>query len=89
MLEGLQVLGRALPGVEARLVAGGAVADQLDVLLGLGQLALDVVGRRTRVDDLGLEGSDLTTRRVDRRELGQVRFGVRDLVETRVDGLQV
>ena len=89
VLQCLEVLGAALAGVEPRLVAGGAVAHELDVLVGLRQLALDVTGRRARVDDVRLERAELAPGRLDGRRLGQGGLGVRDLVETRVDGLQV
>src|SRR6478672_6320422 len=89
VLEGLEVLGAALARVEPRLVAGGTVAHELDVLVRLRQLALDVAGRRAGVDDVRLEGAELTPGRLDGRRLGQGGLGVRDLVQTRVDGLQV
>src|SRR6476469_4294629 len=89
VLEGLEVLGAALARVEPRLVAGGTVPDELDVLVRLRQLTLDVTGRRAGVDDVRLERSELTPSRLDGRRLGQGGLGVRDLVQTRVDGLQV
>ncbi len=66
-----------------------ALQHELDVLVGLRQLALHVPGSRSGVDDLRLQRSELAPGRLDRRGLRQRRLRVGDLVETRVDGLQV
>ena len=89
VLDRLEVLGGAGAGVEAGLVASRAVADQLHVGLGLGDLALDVAQlgpgpHQQRVEALGL-GLEVGQPGV----LGQVLAGVLDLVETGVYRLQV
>jgi hypothetical protein len=89
VLDGLQVLGRAGAGVEPGTVTGGAVPDQLDVGLGLLDLALDVGERGPGVDQLGVEGASLVLQRGDLTVGGQVGRRVRDLVEAGVDGLEV
>ena len=89
MLDGLEVLGGAGPGVEPGAVAGGAVADQLDVGLRLLDLALDVRQGGPRVDQLGVEGAGLVLERGDLAVRGQVGRRVLDLVEAGVDGLEV
>ena len=89
MLECSEVLRAALTGVEPGLVACCTVADQLDVLLRLGQLALDVADGGAGIDELGVDRGQLAPGRGDRGDLGQVRPGMGDLVEPRVDGLQV
>ena len=89
MLDGLEVLGRAGSGVEPGPVAGRAVADQLDVGLGLVDLALDVGQGGPGVDQLGVERARLVLERADLPLLGQVRRRVLDLVETGVDGLEI
>jgi hypothetical protein len=89
VLEGLEVLGGPGPGVEPGSVPGGAVANQLDVGLGLLDLALDVGERGPRVDQLGVEGARLVLQRDDLAMRGQVRRRVLDLVEAGVDGLEV
>ena len=89
MLECSEVLRAALTGVEPGLVTCCAVADELDVLLRLGQLALDVADGGAGIDELGVDRGQLAPGRGDRCDLGQVRPGMGDLVEPRVDGLQV
>ena len=90
MLQVLELLGRRHPaGVEQLLVLGGAGAHLLDVGLGLGERALEVV-------DLGLAGDDAVAQRRDaalevgdRRQLRQRPALVLDLGETGVERLQV
>lgn len=89
MLERSEVLRAALTGVEPALVTSGAVTDELDVLLRLGQLTLDVAYGGAGVDELGVDRGQLAPRGGDGGDLGQVRPGMGDLVEPRVDGLQV
>ena len=89
VLQRLEILGGAGSGVEAGAVAGGAVADQLDVGLGLLDLTLDVGQGGARVDQLGVERPRLVLQRRDLAVLGQVRRRVGDLVEPHVDGLEV
>ena len=78
-----------VPGVQPGLVAGGPVADLLDVGLGLVDLALHVGQGGPRVDQLGVERARLVLERGDLAVLRQVRRGVRDLVEPHVDRLEV
>ncbi|GGP54880.1 hypothetical protein GCM10010214_30000 [Streptomyces abikoensis] len=90
MLELLQVLGgHAGAGVQALLVAGGALADLVDVLLGLGLLAGAVALLGLRGDEevavlgeVALEGDDLGV-------LGEALALVGELGETDVQGLEV
>ena len=89
VLQRLEILGGAGSGVEAGAVAGGAVADQLDVGLGLLDLTLDVGQGCARVDQLSVERSRLVLKRRDLAVLGQVGRRVGNLVEPRVDGLEV
>lgn len=89
MLDRLQVLGRARPGVEPRLVTGCPVADQLHVSLGLVDLALHVGQGRARVDELRVQGPGLVLEGQDLLVLGQRGGCVPDLVQPRVDRLQV
>ena len=89
MLDGLEVLRAPGAGVETGPVAGGPVADQLHVGLGLVDLPLHVGQGGTRVDQLGVERPGLVLERRDLAVLRQVRRRVRDLVEARVDGLEV
>ncbi|HEU5000081.1 MAG TPA: hypothetical protein VFT68_14160 [Lapillicoccus sp.] len=89
VLDRLEVLGGAGAGVEPGPVAGGAVADQLDVGLRLLDLPLDVGEGGPGVDQLGVEGARLVLQRPDLPVSGQVRGRVLDLVEPGVDGLEV
>lgn len=89
VLGGGEVLRAALTGVEPGLVTSGAVPDELDVLLRLGQLALDVADGGAGVDELGVDRRQLAPGRGDRCDLRQLRPGMGDLVEPRVDRLQV
>jgi hypothetical protein len=89
VLERLEVLGRTGAGVEARAVAGRALTDQLHVGLGLGDLALDVAERGARADEIGVEDGGALLELGEVGTLRQVPGGVGDLVESRVDRLQV
>lgn len=89
VLERGEVLRAALTGVEPGLVTSCTVPDELDVLLRLGQLALDVADGRASVDELGVDRRELAPGRRDRRDLGQVGSRMGDLVEPGVNGLQV
>jgi hypothetical protein len=90
VLEVGQVLGGAdAAGVQQLLVARGALADLVDVLLGLGQLALGVAelglggdGQRTQLGQVGVALLDLGV-------LGQRAPAVGELVEAGVECLQV
>ena len=89
MLDRLEVLGRAGAGVEPRLVAGRAVADELHVGLRLGHLALHVVELGARADELVVDEPGLALEVGELRELRQVGALVHDLVEPGVDRLEV
>ncbi|GAA1236949.1 hypothetical protein GCM10009657_10780 [Oryzihumus leptocrescens] len=89
MLEGLQVLGRALPGVQPGLVTGGAVTHELHVGLGLGHLTLHVAVRGAGPDELAVQGAGLHLQRGQLLQLRERGLAVRDLVEARVQRLQV
>jgi hypothetical protein len=89
VLEGLQVLGGAGAGVEARAVARRALTDELHVGLGLGDLALDVAERGAGADELGVEGCGALLELGEAGPLRQVPGGVGDLVESRVDRLEI
>ncbi|GHG73557.1 hypothetical protein K9U14_02025 [Streptomyces griseocarneus] len=90
MLEVLQVLGgHAGAGVQALLVTGGALADLVDVLLGLGLLAGAVALLGLRGDEqvavlgeVALEGGDLGV-------LGQALALVGELRQADVEGLEI
>lgn len=89
VLQRLKILGRTGPRLEPSAVARRAVANQLDIRLRLLDLALHVGERRTRVDQLGVEGPRFVLQRRNLTVLGQVRRRVVDLVEASVDGLEV
>ena len=89
VLDRLEVLGGAGAGVEPGLVAGGPVAHELHVGLGLGDLALHVAELGARAHELVVDEAGLALEVGDLRELGQVAARVGDLVESRVDGLEV
>ena len=89
VLQGLHVLGGPLTGHQPALVAGRAVADQLHVGVGLGDLALHVglggAGPHEVVVEHGEAAGDL----VELALFGQGGGAVGDLVQAGVDGLQV
>ena len=90
MLEVLQVLrGGDGTGVQALLVAGGALAHLVHVLLGLGLLAggVALLGLRghQQVAQLGV----VLGQRLDLGVLGQRPALVRELLEADVEGLDV
>ena len=89
MLESLQVLGRPLAGVHPLLVADAAFADELDVGVGLEDLALDVIQRGLRTDQVVAAGGELGVESLQLGKLGQGRLAVRDLVQARVQRLQI
>ena len=89
VLDGGEVLGRADAGVEALLVARGAVTHLLDVPVGLDDLSLDVAELRARAHELVVEQGGLA---LEVRDLGELRegpAGVLDLRQARVEGLEV
>ena len=89
VLDRLQVLGRAGAGIEAALVALGAVAHQLHIRLGLGHLALDVIQRRLGQGHLTVQGRRLLSERRELGVVGQRGPRVIELVQTGVESLQV
>ena len=89
VLQGLQVLGGAGAGVEAGAVARGPVAHELDVGLGLGDLALDVAELGAGPDQLVVDEAGLVVEVGELDQLRQVAARVGDLGQPGVDGLQV
>jgi hypothetical protein len=89
VLEGLHVLCRSLARVHPGLVAAAALAYELNVGVGLGDLALDVVQSRLGADPVTVQCGHLNLERAQLGKLGQGRLAVRDLVQSRVQRLQV
>ncbi|GHF33433.1 hypothetical protein LKL35_17715 [Streptomyces sp. ET3-23] len=90
MLEVLQVLGgHAGAGVQALLVAGGALADLVDVLLGLGLLAGGVALLGLRGDEEVAVLGEVALERLDLGVLGQALALVGELAEAGVQGLEI
>ncbi len=89
-LEVLQVLrGGDGAGVEPLLVAGGALADLVDVLLGLGLLAGAVALLGLRGDEQVAQLGEVLGQRLDLRVLRQRLALVGELLEADVQGLDV
>src|SRR5690606_20560104 len=89
-LEFLQVLGRGDgTGVEALLVAGGALAHLVDVLLGLGLLARAVALLGLRGDEQVAQLGEVPVQRLDLGVLGERLPLVRELLEADVEVLDV
>jgi len=89
VLEGLHVLGGSLTGLHACLVAGAAFAHELDVGVGLGDLALDVTDGGLGADQVVVQDRGLGVEVAQLSELGQVGLAVCDLVQARIQRLQV
>ncbi|MBB4892691.1 hypothetical protein FHS39_001702 [Streptomyces olivoverticillatus] len=90
MLEVLQVLGgHPGAGVQALLVAGGTLADLVDVLLGLGLLAGGVALLGLRGDEEVAVLGEVAFEGLDLGVLGQALALVRELGEADVQGLEV
>ncbi|EME97708.1 hypothetical protein H340_25147 [Streptomyces mobaraensis NBRC 13819 = DSM 40847] len=90
MLEVLQVLGgHPGAGVEPLLVAGGALADLVDVLLGLGLLAGGVALLGLRGDEEVAVLGEVPFEGLDLGVLGQRPALVGELAEAGVEGLEI
>ncbi|GEK00619.1 hypothetical protein TNCT1_28950 [Streptomyces sp. 1-11] len=90
MLEVGQVLGRGdRAGVQALLVAGGALAHLVHVLLGLGLLAGGVALLGLRGHQQVAELREVLVQRLDLGVLGQRLPPVRELLQADVEGLDV
>jgi hypothetical protein len=89
VLESLQVLGGSLACVHPLLVANAAFADELDVGVGLDDLALDVAQRGLRADQVVAAGGELGVEGLQLGKLRQGRLAVGDLVQARVQRLEV
>ena len=89
MMQGLHVLGGPLTGLHARLVAGAAFAHKLNVGLGLGNLALDVIEGSPGADQVVVQCRGLGIESAQLDKLWQSRLVVLDLVQTRVERLKV
>lgn len=89
MLQGLQVLGGAGASIEPGLVPGRPIPDELDVGLGLGDLALHVTQGGLRAEVLVGQQPGLTFEVGEFGVRRQVRPGMGDLAEPGIDGLDV
>jgi len=89
MLEGLHVLCGSLTSVHPGLVTNRAFAHELHVGVGLGDLALDVLQSRPGPDQVIVDRGELSVENAQLGKLGQGRLAVRDLVQSRVQRLQV
>src|SRR5665647_2129614 len=89
MLEGLHVLGGPLAGFHACLVACAAFADKLNVGVRLDDLTLNVTQGRLRPDQVVVQTGALSAEREQLTKLGQVCLAVCDLVQARVQRLQI
>jgi hypothetical protein len=89
MLEGLHVLRSSLTCVHPGLVADRALAHQLYVGVGLGDLALDILEGRPGPHQIVVHGGDLSIKNPQLGNLGQRRLAVGDLVQSRVQRLQI
>ncbi|BCM66574.1 hypothetical protein EASAB2608_01908 [Streptomyces sp. EAS-AB2608] len=90
MLEVGQVLRRGdRAGVQALLVAGGALAHLVDVLLGLGLLAGAVALLGLRGHEQVAQLGEVLRQRLDLGVLGQGPPLVRELLQADVEGLDV
>jgi hypothetical protein len=88
-MEGLHVLGGPLAGLHPCLVPCAALPHQLYVRVGFDDLALDVVQRRPGTDQVIVQRGGLGIQRAQLGKLGQGRLAVRDLVQPRVERLQI
>ncbi|GAA5045900.1 hypothetical protein GCM10023336_09970 [Streptomyces similanensis] len=90
MLEAREVLrGGDRAGVQALLVAGGAAAHLVHVLLGLGLLAGAVALLGLRGHEQVAQLREVLGQRLDLGVLGQRPALVRELLEADVEGLDV
>jgi hypothetical protein len=89
VLKGLHVLGGPLAGIHPGLVAHAALTDQLYVGVGLGDLTLDVVQGRPGADQVIAASGDLGVKIAQLGKLGQGRLAMRDLVQSRIQRLQI
>jgi hypothetical protein len=89
MMQGLHVFGGPLTSLHSRLVPGAAFAHELDVGLGLRNLALDVIEGSPGADQVVVQCRGLGVESAQLDKLGQRRLAVCDLVQTRVERLKV
>jgi hypothetical protein len=89
MLEGLHVLGCSLAGVHPSLIANGALTHELDVGVSLGYLPLNVLQGRPGPDEVVVHSGDLSVEDAQLGKLRQGRFAMRDLVQSRIQRLQI
>ena len=90
VLQALELLGRQAAGLHPLLVARGAGAHGVDVVLEPALLGGDVVGAGLGVDDVVRRApAARCSRSAERGELGQRAAPVRELGERGVDRLQV
>ena len=89
VLESLHVLRRSLTRVHPSLVASAALAHELNVGVRLGDLTLDVVESRLGADQVIVQYGHLISEHTQLGQRGQGRLAVRDLVQSRVQRLQI
>jgi len=89
MLEGLHVLCGSLTGVHPGLVANATFSHELNVRVNLSYLALDVVQGGLGPDQIIVHSVHLSVEDAQLGKLRQGRLAVRDLVQSRVQRLQI
>ena len=89
MLECLHVFGSALARVHPGLVADTTFAHQLYVGVGLGDLTLDIGQGRPGPDQVIIDSGQLGLQSAQLGELGQGCPAMCDLVQSRVQRLQI
>ena len=89
MLEGLHVLCGSLTGVHPGLVANTTFSHELNVRVSLSYLALDVVQGGLGPDQIIVHSVHLSVEDAQLGKLRQGRLTVRDLVQSRVQRLQI
>jgi len=88
-MKSLHVLGGSLSRVHASLVPGAALAHELHVGFGLDNLALNIIQRGLGADQVVVQQGRLGLETAQLRKLGKRRLAVIDLVQARVEGLQI
>jgi L-amino acid N-acyltransferase YncA len=89
MLEGLHVLRCSLTCIHPSLVANTALTDELHVGVGLGYLSLDILQSRSCANQIIVHSGYLRVEDAQLGNLGQGRLAVRDLVQSRIQCLQI
>jgi hypothetical protein len=89
MLQRLHVLRGSQACVHPGLVANRPLAHELHVRVGLGDLALHILQGRPRPHEIVVDGGDLSLETAQLGKLGQGRLAVCNLVQPRVQRLQI